>query len=146
MWGQSIPLSAVTKIRRGTQPLSINHSGQLPAVTLSFNLPVGVPLSEAVAEMERVKAEIGFPATGQGNFVGTAEGLPGFAERHGLPADRRHSGRLYRARHSRMRASFIPLTILTALPSAVAGALATLYAFHLAFQMGWSETDMTLTL
>ena len=41
--GSSIPLTAVTNIRRGTQPLSINHTGQLPSVTLSFNLPVGVP-------------------------------------------------------------------------------------------------------
>jgi HAE1 family hydrophobic/amphiphilic exporter-1 len=143
--GQSIPLTAVTKIRRGTQPLSINHSGQLPAVTLSFNLPVGVPLSEAVTEMDRVKAEIGFPATVQGNFVGTAKAFQdsqkgmGFLLIGGILVVYIVLGILYE--------SFIhPLTILTALPSAVAGALATLYVFHLGFQWGWSDTDMTLTL
>jgi len=143
--GQSIPLSSVTKIRRGTQPLSINHSGQLPAVTLSFNLPVGVPLSDAVTEMERVKQEIGFPATVQGNFAGTAKAFQdsqkgmGFLLIGGILVVYIVLGILYE--------SFIhPLTILTALPSAIAGALATLYLFHYAFQQGWRETDMTLTL
>jgi HAE1 family hydrophobic/amphiphilic exporter-1 len=143
--GQSVPLTAVTKITRGTQPLSINHSGQLPAVTLSFNLPVGVPLSDAVAEMDRVKQEIGFPATVQGNFVGTAKAFQdsqkgmSFLLIGGILVVYIVLGILYE--------SFIhPLTILTALPSAVAGALLTLYLFHLAFTWGWSETDMTLTL
>src|SRR5581483_3566382 len=45
--GSLVPLSAVATVRRGTQPLSVNHFGQLPAVTLSFNLPQGVPLSTA---------------------------------------------------------------------------------------------------
>src|SRR5205814_10479207 len=132
-------------ITRGTQPLSINHTGQLPAVTLSFNLPTGTPLSEAVNALEQVKRDIGFPATVQGMFTGTAKAFQdsqkgmGFLLIGGILVVYIVLGILYE--------SFIhPLTILTALPSAIAGALLTLWLFHKGFQLGWRETDMTLTL
>jgi len=127
--GSSIPLTAVTTIRRGTQPLSINHTGQLPSVTLSFNLPVGVPLSDAVNAMERIKRDIGFPATVQGSFTGTAKAFQdsqkgmGFLLIGGILVVYIVLGILYE--------SFIhPLTILTGLPSAAVGALLTLYIFN----------------
>src|SRR4029077_8359620 len=111
----------------------------------SFNLPTGTPLSEAVAALEQVKRDIGFPATVQGNFVGTAKAFQdsqkgmGFLLIGGILVVYIVLGILYE--------SFIhPLTILTALPSAIAGALLTLWIFHYAFQHGWRETDMTLTL
>ncbi|HEY4265379.1 MAG TPA: efflux RND transporter permease subunit [Micropepsaceae bacterium] len=127
--GASVPLSAVTTIRRGTQPLSINHSGQLPAVTLSFNLPQGVALSNAVAALEQIKRDIGFPASVQGNFQGTAKAFQdsqkgmGFLLIGGILVVYIVLGILYE--------SFIhPLTILTGLPSAAVGALITLWLFH----------------
>jgi HAE1 family hydrophobic/amphiphilic exporter-1 len=127
--GSSIPLSAVAKITRSTQPLSINHTGQLPAVTLSFNLPTGTPLSAAVEALEQVKRDIGFPASVQGNFTGTAKAFQdsqkgmGFLLIGGILVVYIVLGILYE--------SFIhPITILTGLPSAVVGALVTLYLFH----------------
>ena len=127
--GSAIPLSAVATIKRGTQPLSINHTGQLPAVTLSFNLPTGTPLSEAVTALEQVKRDIGFPASVQGAFTGTAKAFQdsqkgmGFLLIGGILVVYIVLGILYE--------SFIhPLTILTGLPSAAVGALVTLYVFN----------------
>lgn len=127
--GSSVPLSAVAKITRGTQPLSINHTGQLPAVTLSFNLPTGTPLSQAVEALEQVKRDIGFPATVQGMFTGTAKAFQdsqkgmGFLLIGGILVVYIVLGILYE--------SFIhPITILTGLPSAAVGALITLWFFN----------------
>jgi HAE1 family hydrophobic/amphiphilic exporter-1 len=127
--GSLVPLSAVATVRRGTQPLSVNHFGQLPAVTLSFNLPQGVPLSTAVDELERVKQQIGFPASIQGSFQGTAKAFQdsqkgmGFLLVGAILVVYIVLGILYE--------SFIhPLTILSGLPSAAVGALITLWLFH----------------
>ncbi len=51
--GSLVPLSAVTKIENGASPLAVNHFGQLPAVTISFSLPPGVALSDAVDKLEQ---------------------------------------------------------------------------------------------
>ncbi len=127
--GSVVPLSAIAKITRGTQPLSVNHSGQLPAVTLSFNLPPGIALSNAVDELERVKQQIGFPASIQGSFQGTAKAFQdsqkglGFLLIGAILVVYIVLGILYE--------SFIhPLTILSGLPSAAVGALLTLWFFH----------------
>jgi HAE1 family hydrophobic/amphiphilic exporter-1 len=127
--GALVPLSAVTTITRGTQPLSINHFGQLAAVTLSFNLPTGVALSDAVTELEKVKRDINFPASVSGSFQGTAKAFQesqkgmGFLLIGGILVVYIVLGILYE--------SFIhPLTILSGLPSAAVGALITLWFFH----------------
>jgi HAE1 family hydrophobic/amphiphilic exporter-1 len=126
--GSLVPLTAVTTITRGTQPLTINHLGQLSAVTLSFNLPEGVALSDAVNEMERVRTEIGVPASVVGSFQGTARAFQesqrgmGFLLIGGILVVYIVLGILYE--------SFIhPLTILSGLPSAAVGALLTLWWF-----------------
>ena len=126
--GSLVPLTAVTKITRGTQPLTINHLGQLSAVTLSFNLPQGVALSDAVNEMERVRTELAIPASVQGTFQGTARAFQesqqgmGFLLIGGILVVYIVLGILYE--------SFIhPLTILSGLPSAAVGALLTLWMF-----------------
>jgi HAE1 family hydrophobic/amphiphilic exporter-1 len=123
-----VPISAVTKIKHGTQPLTVNHSGQLAAVTLSFNLPEGVALSDAVNEIERLKTVAGVPASVQTAFQGNARAFQesqkgmGFLLIGGILVVYIVLGILYE--------SFIhPLTILTGLPSAAAGALLTLYLF-----------------
>ena len=124
--GSLVPLTAVTTISRGTQALQINHLGQLPAVTLSFNLPEGVALSDAVTEIQRIRDEIGVPASVVGTFQGTARAFQesqrgmGFLLIGGILVVYIVLGILYE--------SFIhPLTILSGLPAAATGALLTLY-------------------
>jgi HAE1 family hydrophobic/amphiphilic exporter-1 len=129
--GSLVPLTAVTTISRGTQALQINHLGQLPAVTLSFNLPEGVALSDAVIEIQRIRDEIGVPASVVGTFQGTARAFQesqrgmGFLLIGGILVVYIVLGILYE--------SFIhPLTILSGLPAAATGALLTLYVVGVA--------------
>jgi hydrophobe/amphiphile efflux-1 (HAE1) family protein len=124
--GKLVPLSAVTRATTGTIPLSVNHSGSLPAVTISFDLAEGYALSDAVAGIERASAEIGMPATVTGSFQGTAGAFQTATQNMGLllliaiVVVYIVLGILYE--------SFIhPLTILSGLPSAAVGALLTLY-------------------
>jgi HAE1 family hydrophobic/amphiphilic exporter-1 len=127
--GKLVPLSAVAKISRGTGPLTVNHLGQLPAVTISFNLRPGVALGDAVGEMQRLQRELGLPATLTGSFQGTAQAFQQSFQGLGLlllaaiVVIYLILGVLYE--------SFIhPLTILSGLPSAGVGALVTLLLFH----------------
>ena len=124
--GKLVPLSAVTRATTGTIPLSVNHSGSLPAVTLSFDLADGYALSDAVRGIERASREIGMPATVSGSFQGTAGAFQAATQNMGLLLAVAILvvyivlGILYE--------SFIhPLTILSGLPSAAVGALLTLY-------------------
>src|SRR5205814_1980298 len=71
--GRLVPLSSVARLRPTIGPLTITHLGQLPAVTISFNLKPGVSLSEAVAEVEKVQRELRLPATISGSIQGTAQ-------------------------------------------------------------------------
>jgi HAE1 family hydrophobic/amphiphilic exporter-1 len=126
--GALVPLSAVTTYTTGTMPLVINHLGQLPAITVSFDLGPGMALSDAVAAIGRVQAQIGLPATISGSFQGTAQAFQSSLSNIGLLLIIAILtvyiilGILYE--------SFIhPLTILSGLPSAAVGALLTLYVF-----------------
>jgi HAE1 family hydrophobic/amphiphilic exporter-1 len=128
--GALVPLSAVTEISNRASPLAVNHFGQLPAVTVSFSLPPGRALSDAVDTLEQVKAQIGMPASVQGSFQGTAKAFQqsmqgmGFLLLGAILVVYIVLGILYE--------SFIhPLTILSGLPSAAVGALLTLWLFGL---------------
>ena len=57
--GTLVPLSAVTTVTQGIQPLSINHSGEVPSVTVSFDLNQGYTLSDAVSAVSRATTDIG---------------------------------------------------------------------------------------
>ena len=113
-------------MRTGTSPLAVNHLGQLPAVTISFNLPPGVALSDAVGKLEQVQAadrHAGFRS--RATFQGTAQASRssmkgmGFLLIGAILVVYIILGILYE--------SFIhPLTILSGLPSAAVGALITL--------------------
>jgi len=123
-----VPLSAVTKLVSGTMPLSINHLGQLPSVTLSFNLLTGYALSDAVTAIEKAREQADIPATVQGAFQGTAQAFQSSMANIGILLAIAILtvyiilGILYE--------SFIhPLTILSGLPSAAVGALLTLQVF-----------------
>jgi hydrophobe/amphiphile efflux-1 (HAE1) family protein len=128
--GQMVPLSAMT--RYDTQHvtyLSINHQGQFPAVTLSFNLAPGAALGEAVDAITRVSAQMHLPATITGTFQGTAQAFQSSLKTQpylilaALVAVYIILGMLYE--------SYIhPLTILSTLPSAGVGALLVLLIFH----------------
>ncbi len=126
--GNIVPLTAVTKIGTSTTPLSINHLGQLPAATISFNLAPGTALSDAVNAIQRVKRELDIPSTVQTSFQGTAKAfqssMSNVAELLIIAIVVVYIilGILYE--------SFVhPLTILSGLPSAAVGALLTLLLF-----------------
>ncbi len=68
--GNLVPLNAVTKITAGTMPLSVNHAGQIPAVTISFDLGPGKALSDAVSGIRNASEQLDMPDSIQGNFPG----------------------------------------------------------------------------
>jgi multidrug efflux pump len=71
--GGQVPLAAFTRIEERNAPLTVNHQGQFPVVTLSFNLAPGASLGEAVEAVKRVRDQIGMPPSIQAAFQGTAE-------------------------------------------------------------------------
>jgi hydrophobic/amphiphilic exporter-1 (mainly G- bacteria), HAE1 family len=123
-----VPLSTLTKIQTGAGPLTVNHSGQLPSVTISFNLGEGVALSQAVAAVNLAAREM-LPSSIATSFSGTAQA---FKSSQGslvgllilaILAIYMILGILYE--------SFIhPITILTGIPFAGFGGLVTLLLFH----------------
>jgi HAE1 family hydrophobic/amphiphilic exporter-1 len=125
--GQLVPLNAVANLRPSLGPLSINHLGQLPAVTISFNIKPGVSLGDAVSAVEKI-AKATLPVTLSTSFQGTAQAFQTSMRGMGLLLIMAIVviyivlGILYE--------SFIhPLTILSGLPSAGFGALVTLQIF-----------------
>ena len=71
--GAQAPLDAVTRFQPANTPLSVNHSGQFPSVTISFNTTPGFPLGTAVDEIEDAQRLMGLPASIHGSFSGTAQ-------------------------------------------------------------------------
>ena len=80
-----VPLSAVANLTRSLGPTSISHVGQLPAVTISFNLAPGVSLGTAVEQFRKSKADLHLPATITGSFQGAAAGFSIVVTRDCLP-------------------------------------------------------------
>jgi HAE1 family hydrophobic/amphiphilic exporter-1 len=125
--GQLVPLNAVAKLGSSLGPLSLNHLGQLPSVTISFNIKPGVSLGDAVSAVEKA-AKTTIPATISTGFQGTAQMFQTSMKGIGILLIMAIVviyivlGILYE--------SFIhPLTILSGLPSAGFGALVTLLIF-----------------
>jgi len=125
-----IRLTALASHGPGNTPLAVNHQGEFAASTISFNLPPGVSLSDAVRVITAKMAEIGVPATIHGSFQGTAQAFQQSLSSMpllilaALAAVYIVLGILYE--------SYIhPLTILSTLPSAGVGALLALLVFHL---------------
>ena len=71
--GVQVPLDTLSRFERDAAPLAINHQGQFPSVTLSFNLAPGASLGEAVSAIQAAEREIGFPASIHAGFQGTAQ-------------------------------------------------------------------------
>jgi len=125
-----VPLSAVARLTRGIGPTTISHIGQLPAVTLSFNLPPGVSLGTAVVQLQKIGSELHLPATVTGSFQGSAAVFQ--SSFRGMIALLIVSILVIYIILGILYESFIhPLTILSGLPSAGFGALLTLLLFRL---------------
>ncbi|MFZ0636140.1 MAG: multidrug efflux RND transporter permease subunit [Candidatus Acidiferrales bacterium] len=128
--GKIVPLSAITQFEPKTAPLSVNHQGQYPSVTVSFNLSPGVALSDAAKIIADMETRIGMPSTIHGMFSGTLEAFQSslatepFLIVTALMAVYIVLGILYE--------SYIhPITILSTLPSAGVGAVLALLIFHI---------------
>ena len=71
--GTAVPLSAFTHFESGTSPLAVNHQGQFPSVTISFNLAPGAALGQATKAIEQAQQDLAMPASAQASFQGTAQ-------------------------------------------------------------------------
>jgi multidrug efflux pump subunit AcrB len=123
--GGVVPLSAITHYQPTTAPLSVNHQGLFPSVTLSFNLAPGVALSDAVQVIQQAEEKIGMPGTIQSSFSGTLQAFQSSLTSEpillatALMAIYIVLGILYE--------SYIhPITILSTIPSAGVGAVLAL--------------------
>ncbi len=125
--GPMVPLSAFTHYEQTPTSLSVNHQGQFPAVTISFNLGLGYALGDAVIAIEKAKREMGMPDAIRGQFMGTAQAYEAALASEpllilfALLAVYIVLGILYE--------SYVhPITILSTLPSAGVGAMLALLA------------------
>jgi multidrug efflux pump len=132
--GGVVPLSAFTRVESVAVPLTVNHQGQFPVITLSFNLAPGASLGDAVDAVNQVKDEMGFPASVQVGFQGTAQAFQASLTNEwmlilaALVTVYIVLGVLYE--------SYIhPVTILSTLPSAGVGALLALKVCHTDFSV-----------
>jgi multidrug efflux pump len=128
--GKEVPLSAVTHYSPTTAPLSVNHQGQFPSVTVSFNLAPGVALSDAATAISQMQQKMGVPSTIHGMYSGALQAFKSSLSTQlwliitALAAVYIVLGILYE--------SYIhPFTILSTLPSAGVGAVLALLLFHM---------------
>jgi HAE1 family hydrophobic/amphiphilic exporter-1 len=142
--GQLVPISGIAKLSNTLGPLSVNHLGQLPAVTVSFNLKPGYSIGDAVNQINEL-ARTSLPTTITTTFQGNAQAFQSSLSGLGLLILMSILviylvlGILYE--------SFIhPITILSGLPSAGFGALLSLYLFHLAATKGWVSPLLDMNL
>ncbi len=142
--GQLVPLSGVARLSNSLGPLSVNHLGQLPAVTISFNLRQGHSIGDAVNQINSAAAA-SLPATVLTRFQGNAQVFQSSLTGLGMLVILSILviyivlGILYE--------SFVhPITILSGLPSAGFGALLSLYAFHMAAAKGWLPPTFDMSL
>ena len=128
--GQLVPLGTVATVSQAAGPLTVNHQGQLPAVTISFNLAPGVALGDAINRIQEMESQLALPATITPGFSGTAQVFQQSLRGQGwlllatVIVIYIVLGILYE--------SFIhPVTILSGLPAAGVGALLTLMLFKM---------------
>jgi multidrug efflux pump len=132
--GGSVPLSAFTQLQVGSAPLAVNHQGQFPVTTISFNLAPSASLGDAVKAIEKAKVDVGLPPSIQASFQGTAKAFRAslvntpFLILAAIVTVYILLGVLYE--------SYIhPITILSTLPSAGVGALLSLMLFRTDFSV-----------
>jgi multidrug efflux pump len=132
--GTQVPLSSFTHFETSTTPLTVNHQGQFPVVTISFNLPPGESLGNAVKAIKQAEQEIGLPLSIHSSFQGTAAAFQNSLSNEPLLILAAVVvvyivlGVLYE--------SYIhPITILSTLPSAGVGAILALFICHQDFSV-----------
>jgi HAE1 family hydrophobic/amphiphilic exporter-1 len=141
---QLIPLSGVANLTNSLGPLSVNHLGQLPAVTVSFNLRPGFSIGDAVNQINDL-ARTSLPTTITTTFQGNAQAFQ--SSLSGLGMLVLMSVLVIYLVLGILYESFIhPITILSGLPSAGFGALLSLYLFHMAATKGWVSPLLDMNL
>ncbi|HWF46792.1 MAG TPA: efflux RND transporter permease subunit [Bryobacteraceae bacterium] len=124
------PLATLTTSHTGTTPLQVNHTGVFPSVTISFNLPPGIAMSQATAAIQQMEERLGLPSTIHGFFAGTLQAYQQSLSTEpililtALLAVYIVLGILYES-------VVHPLTIISTLPSASVGAMVSLMLFHM---------------
>ncbi len=127
--GSRVPLTAVAHLTKKVEPLTINHQGQFPAVTLSFNVAPGFALGQAVERIQSIERDLRTPITLQGAFQGTAQAFQ--TSLTSTPILVAAAILVVYIVLGMLYESYIhPITILSSLPSAGVGALVMLMLFH----------------
>src|ERR1700730_129410 len=139
--GEAVPLSAFTHYAPSTTALTVNPQGQVPAVTISFNLAPNVPLGDAVKAIQNVERTLNLPSSIHPGFQGTAQAYQAsVAQGTGLDYQASHARDPYLLLAALVTVYIVlgmlyenlvhPITILSKLPSAGVGALLALLLFH----------------
>ena len=126
--GTEVPISQIATIRTTLAPLAVNHQGQFPSVTISFNLAPGASIGPAVAAVQKAAADMHLPASLQAKFQGNAQAFQS-ALSSTPPLILAALFAVYLILGMLYESTIHPLTILSTLPSAGLGALATLMLF-----------------
>ena len=132
--GTQVPLSSFARIELTNTPLAVNHQGGTPATTISFNLPIGVSLSEATDAVRNAMAELGVPVSVRGSFAGTAQAFKDSLSSQPLLI-LAALVTIYLVLGILYESLVHPITILSTLPSAGVGALLALMAFNTEFSI-----------
>jgi multidrug efflux pump len=127
--GAPVPLAAFTHYEPSNTPLAVNHQGQVPSVTISFNLAPGVSLGQATDAIEKAERAIGFPPTIQASFQGTAAAFQD-SKSNMLILIIAALGAVYIVLGMLYESYVHPITILSTIPSAGVGALLALLLTH----------------
>jgi multidrug efflux pump len=127
--GTPVPLAAFTHFEPSNTPLAVNHQGQVPSVTISFNLAPGISLGQATDAIERAERTIGFPSTIQASWQGTAQAFQD-SRSNMLILILTALGAVYIVLGMLYESYIHPITILSTIPSAGVGALLALLLTH----------------
>jgi hydrophobic/amphiphilic exporter-1 (mainly G- bacteria), HAE1 family len=143
--GRLVPLDAIATITQGNSALSINHQGQLPSVTISFNLAPGFALGDAVERVKNIEKTLNVPITISSSFQGSAQAFQDSSVGLGLLL--LFSIVIIYIILGMLYESFIhPITILSGLPSAGLGALLTIFLVRqVQLMSGYEAIDLNIT-
>ncbi|MGA2719602.1 MAG: efflux RND transporter permease subunit [Candidatus Acidiferrales bacterium] len=128
--GRAVPLSAITRLQTKTAPISVNHQGQFPSVTVSFNLAPGVALSDAARVIDEMEQGIGMPESIHGMFAGTLQAFQQSLSSEPLLLTMAVIT-VYIVLGILYESCIHPITILSTLPSAGVGAILALLLFRM---------------
>ncbi len=127
--GTPVPLAAFTHFEPSNTPLAVNHQGQVPSVTISFNLAPGIALGQATDAIDKAESTIGFPSTIQASWQGTAQAFQD-SRSNMLILIVTALGAVYIVLGMLYESYIHPITILSTIPSAGVGALLALLITH----------------